>query len=444
MFVVRLLLCCLYAGAVHAAATCDRSPLLIRHVDIWSPDGVQRGREVFVSNGRIERISATRRSTPRGLRVIDGTGTVMLPGFVDAHLHFGFPGDRLKKADDHRWGAAATTGRQLLRSGVTSGRLHLADLRGGAMLRFDSQDDCAPMPRLRAGGPAFIPGAPAGDKDAVWGVTSPQDAADKVRREKSEGFEWIAIHDAFKFAPAELDAIVSTARQLGVRILGSGYSQPELDASLKIRADTVDYLDVSAEPQYAPQLLQAARAQPQLTFVVRLGIHQRFEAYSKNPQLIDDPVLYEFMAADVAAHLRTSVAKALADHDGGHAKAMNSAYPTIARKFAQLRASGIALAMGTDSGSPAHFHRDSIWWELRAWRDFGAPVNEALTAATVTAARALHDDAIGRIRLGGHADFVLYRGNLRESDLDSSRIVTVAKGGVLYVSDGEWVGPAPP
>jgi hypothetical protein len=237
----------------------------------------------------------------------------MLPGFVDAHLHFGFPGDQLKNADDHRWGAAATTGRQLLRSGVTSGRLHLSDLRSGAMLRSDSLDDCAPLPRLQAGGPGFIPGAPAGDESAVWGVTSPQDAADKVRREKSAGFEWIAIHNAFKFAPTELDAIVSTARELGVRILGSGYSQPELDASLEIRADTVDYLDVSAEAQYAPQLLEAARGQSQLTFVVRLGIHQRFETYRKNPKLIEDPVLYEFMAADVAAHLQASVAKALAD-----------------------------------------------------------------------------------------------------------------------------------
>jgi imidazolonepropionase-like amidohydrolase len=123
---------------------------------------------------------------------------------------------------------------------------------------------------------------------------------------------------------------------------------------------------------------------------------------------------------------------------------MNSAFPTVARKFIQLRASGIPLAMATDSGSPAHFHRDAIWWELRAWRDHGASVNEALTAATTTGARALHDDAIGRIRLGGRADFVLYRGNLQEGDLDSSRIVTVAKGGVLYVSKGEWVGPAPP
>src|SRR6185503_15626434 len=98
--------------------------------------------------------------------------------------------------------------------------------------------------------------------------------------------------------------IVTTARAEGLRILGSGYTQPELEASLALRADTIDYLDVSAQPEYAPALLDAARAQPELVWVARLGPHARYRAYQLDPSLIDKPLNYEYVPADVAEELR--------------------------------------------------------------------------------------------------------------------------------------------
>jgi hypothetical protein len=45
------------------------------------------------------------------------------------------------------------TARQLLRAGVTSGRLHLASLDDAIRLKARSQDPCAEVPRLQVGGP---------------------------------------------------------------------------------------------------------------------------------------------------------------------------------------------------------------------------------------------------------------------------------------------------
>jgi cytosine/adenosine deaminase-related metal-dependent hydrolase len=421
-----------------AAEDCDRSPLLVKHVDVWSPDRVQVNNDVLVIDGRIARISRSGRiKPPATARIIEGKGTIMLPGFIDAHVHFVYGGKGTSGPDDHRWGDAAVTGPQTLRAGVTSARLHLAELKNGAMLHADSQDDCAPLPRLQAGGPAFIPGSPTHDRLPVWGVTGPDDAAAKVRRLKDSGFDWIAIHEAQKFSPPERDAIVGTARALGLRILGSGYTQSELAASLALAPDTIDYIDVSAQPEYDPQLLELARQQRDLVWVARLGIHARFRAYQENPKLIDDPLNYELMSKEEAEVLRTSIHEAVADRSSSNSRRMDEAYPTLRRKFAQLRASGIPLAAGTDAGSPAHFHRDAIWWELRAWVQNGATVTEALRAATVNGAKALRDESIGTLKEGARADFLLFRGKLTEGRLDARRVERVVKGGVVHPVDGE-------
>ena len=130
-----------------AEASCDRSPLLVRNVSVWSPEGIRRGRDVLVAQGRIQSVSPTSRRAPADTRVIDGRGQTLLPGLIDSHLHLSFNGWRGARPGDHRWGAAAFTGPQNLSAGVTNGRLHLIDLKGGAMFRRESQDDCVPLPR---------------------------------------------------------------------------------------------------------------------------------------------------------------------------------------------------------------------------------------------------------------------------------------------------------
>jgi hypothetical protein len=442
--VLSSLALCLLSALVGA---CDRSSLLVRNVNVWSPDGIQRKRDVYIRDGRIQSMHHSR---PRAgavgevARVIDGLGATMLPGFIDSHLHLSYVGQQPSKPGDHRWGTAVVTGPQLLSAGVTSGRIHLLDLNQGAMLRAESQDDCSPLPRLQSAGPAFIPGTTQSYESAVWTVASLEDAADRVRRIKAAGFEWVAIHEAHKFSAGERDVILRTTRELGLRLLASGYTQKDLASSLPLEPDTIDYIDVSPAHEYAAGLIDSARAQPALTWVARLGVHSRFRAHQENPALIANPLNYEFVPPDEVARVKAAWEAEIADREGQHAKRMDGAFPTIRRKFQQLRASGIPLAAGTDAGSPANGHREAIWWELRSWVAYGATPAQALAAVTVNGARVLHDDSVGVIRAGGRADFVLYRGNVAAGEFDATKVTHVAKGGVLYVSDGRWVGPPPP
>jgi imidazolonepropionase-like amidohydrolase len=178
--------------------------------------------------------------------------------------------------------------------------------------------------------------------------------------------------------------------------------------------------------------------------VVRVGVHARYRAHQENPALIAKPLNFEFVPQAEVPDVRAAWEKEIADRDGPHARRMDGAFPTIRRKFRQLRESGIPLAAGTDSGSPANGHREAIWWELRSWVEYGATPKQALAAVTVNGARVLRDDSVGVIRPGGRADFVLYRGDVARGDFEAGKVTHVAKGGVLFVSDGKWVGPAPP
>jgi imidazolonepropionase-like amidohydrolase len=395
---VLLLTAGLWANAVAAAPVeCDRSPMLVKNVEFWTPRAKDPRRDVLIADGRIQEIAeAGSLKPPEQGRVLDGTGLLMLPGLVDLHTHFVFPspvglGERKDPAAD-----AQAIGRQMLASGVTSARVHLDSLEHATLLKTLAQDECAPMPRLQLGGPAFIPGAGTTDQYAVWGVTGVDDAIAKVRRGAELGFQWIAMHEIQKFSADERRAIVDTARSLKVRILASGYTQPEVQAALEIAPDTLDYLDVSATPEYPQVLLDALRAQKQLTWVARIGIHDRYRAYQDNPALIDLTSQYEFFDAATAQELKQAVHKAIADRDGQHAKRMDA----------------------TDVGSPGQFHRDAIWWEFNSWVSLGADVDTAVTAS-LNGAKVLYGEDAAGLRVGARADFVLCpAGTLRKRPID--------------------------
>jgi N-acetylglucosamine-6-phosphate deacetylase len=66
---------------------------------------------------------------------------------------------------------------------------------------------------------------------------------------------------------------------------------------------------------------------------------------------------------------------------------------------------------------------------------------EAVQAASSRSAALLTDPMIGRIQEGGRGDLVLLRSDLREGALTLDRVLLVAKGGVVFVRDGKWIGP---
>jgi cytosine/adenosine deaminase-related metal-dependent hydrolase len=426
------------AGAV-AAQPCA-PPLVVRNVNLWTPVGIVDGRDVVMRDGKVAAIEPTGRRREDGVRVIDGTGHTLLPGLVDAHLHFSIPGGLPPPLNGvPRTDAVAITGRQLLRSGVTSGRLHLTTIDEAIRLSREAAEPCAPLPRLQVGGPG-LSGAADRDVPAFQGARTAADAVAKVARASEAGLHWMAVHDADRFADGVGAALAAAARQRGIRLRAAGSTPAETTAALALKPGTLDYFDRTGAP-YPNAVLAAIRGHRDLVLVPTPGVPYRTQAYLTTPSRLEDPANFEFLSDTERAFVLANARTALAGADGERARGLA---PQLAGKLAQLRSTGVPMAVGTDAGSPLHFQAGAIWWELEAWRSTGTSHRDALVAATVNAARALRDPAAGRITAGGPADFVLYRGNAEEGAFELGRVLAVGKAGALFVADGRWVGPPVP
>jgi imidazolonepropionase-like amidohydrolase len=108
--------------------------------------------------------------------------------------------------------------------------------------------------------------------------------------------------------------------------------------------------------------------------------------------------------------------------------------PTLARKFQQLRESGVVLLVGTDSGVPGLFHSDSTWRELDTWVNrFGVPPMEAIRAATYWPAVQMGViDRVGTVSPGKRADVIAVRGDVLRNMNLLADVDLVIKGGVRY------------
>jgi imidazolonepropionase-like amidohydrolase len=424
-------------NAPAAAQGCDAPPVLIRNVGLWTRDGIVAGRDVLFRDGRVATVEPTRARTDTGVRLIDGTGHTLLPGLVDAHLHLSMPGGLpAGPGGASRTDTDEITGRQLLRSGVTSGRLHLTTVEDAVRLETRSADACVPLPRLQVGGPGFS-GAVTRDYPSFQGAKSVDDAVAKVAPVRAAGIDWIAIHEADRFAAGVLPALAGAARQGGIRLFAAGSTPAEIAAALAVNPDTLDYFDRTDQP-YPAATLDAIRAHRELVLVPTPGVPYRTVAYIARPALLEDAANFEFLSEADRAFVLDNAKKALTGSDADRAQRL---VPLMPGKFQQLRSLGLPMAVGSDAGSPLHFQAGAIWWELEAWRAAGVSHRDALVAATDGGARVLRATDIGRLAVGSRADFVLYRGNVEDGAFEQARVLAVGKSGVLYVTDGRWTGP---
>src|SRR4030081_3847068 len=70
--------------------TRGQGPMIIRGGDVVTPTGVEQA-DIVVADGRIAAIVAPG-TAPLDASTVDATGLLVLPGMVDAHVHFDEPG----------------------------------------------------------------------------------------------------------------------------------------------------------------------------------------------------------------------------------------------------------------------------------------------------------------------------------------------------------------
>lgn len=409
---------------------CDPSPLLLRNVSVFNGERLEAARDVLLASGRVARIARAGTIRHSG-RSLDGRGHTLLPGLVDPHLHLSIPGVPASENPE------LAAGRQLLRSGVTAGRLHLAPLEKARAAKRLALEPCSPLPFLQAGGPGIAGGVPDLDGPQYGGVKDAADARAKVRRIAEAGLDWVALHDIEKFSPDERSALLAEARHHRLRIFVAATTAEQARLGLELPADSLDYIDRTPAPAYPPELLAAWRKR-KVPAVPTLGVFALY-ASCRPPSSCPAAPPTSFLSAAAAEAAATRYRADLANHP--YVQEAAAFWPTLPRKLADLRATGAPVLLATDVGSPAHLHEGAIWWEMQTWKRFGVPPLEILRTVTARNAKFLGFADRGVLRPGAVADFVLYQGDPREGSFSLARVLAVGRAGALLVESGRWVGP---
>ncbi len=377
---------------------------------------------------------------PADSKVISTEGMSVLPGLWDMHVHLMINGH----ADYEHWDRTypaqfrdvimPASARQLLLAGVTGARDLGGPLDDSIAVRDAINAGRIPGPTLFVSGP-FIQKKPyPGTEQFRWGVDSPADARAKVRKIAEAGVDVVKLIDQDQMSEEEIHAIVDEAHRHGLPVVAHAHRPEEIRRGLAAGVDCFEHTGLAAAPEYPPDVIAALREQtanmaagPLFWTPTIEGLYN-FPYTVRNHEFIDGDAWHEGLPPEIVADIRGSLAH---PERIGYFQQTPQRWPTLQRKFQQLRENGALLLVGTDSGIPMKFHSGSTWNELDVWVNrLGVPAIDAIRAATYWPAVAMKADKdYGTVAEGKYADIIAVQGDVLKQVALLQRVDIVVKHG---------------
>jgi len=428
------------------------------------------GATVLMRGGKIE-CAGRDCAVPKGVETIDARGTWIVPGLVDAHVHFSQTGwadgrpDALDLRDRYPYERTSADLKahpeRFFRSQLCAGVTAVFDVGGYSWTVAMAHDPrhASRAPHVSAAGPLLstldhwlnLPG-----ERQFMVLKDAESARAGVAYLKAIGSDavkvWYIVNKDLPVAQTEpfVAAAGEQARQAGLPLIVHATGLAEAKAALRAGASFLVHSvgDMPVDDEF----LSLAKAHGTIycpTLTVLSG-YQRMNrsAASGTPPPVDDPggcVDPATLAriAETAKAGTKDIAERLARIDRRVAESDRYAFPNLKRVFD----AGIPIAMGTDAGNPLTLHGPSVYAEMEAMQAAGMTPIQVLTASTLGGARAMRrDKEFGTLEKGKDAD-VLVVGADPTADIRNLRQVRwVARAGVVrsaaelkaIVAAGKW------
>ena len=428
--VALLLTALIAAGGLAAQTPADTGVTVIRAGRVFDSErGVLTGpQEILVRHGAIIAIGASVKA-PEGARVVDLSAYTVLPGLIDAHTHLlyledpkaGLTLEGIKAVTVEGTPLRALHGAARARTFLAAGITTVRDLGNGGefgdvALRKAIEDGSVDGPRMITSGPGLsppggqFPGLVPGYESIAAGeyriVKGPEDAALAVQENVTFGAKVIKVYsnntpNPGSLSPAELDAIVATARRLGVRVAAHATD----DAAIW-RAAMAGVNSIEHGYQVADSTLK---------MMAERGVYL------------------------VPTDIDTALGRRYVERSGGGPEMLAGLNGFLQSEHDRLRRAvkaGVPIAAGSDMyidlGGPQGTEAKQV---LFSYIQAGLTPVQVLQAATINDARLLGmETRIGTLKPGRYADIIAVEGDPLADFAAMNRVVFVMKGGTVYLS----------
>lgn len=419
------------------------------------PDAV-----VVVRDGRIAAAGPRARvAIPDGAERIDAAGKWLVPGYIDAHVHFFQSGGLYTRPDALDLQAVVAYARDVanvranlddtlqrtLRSGITT----VVDF-GGPMWNFDVRAHAATTaksPDVAVAGPLIATWRPPVVADAqdppILLADTPERARALVREQAAHRPDFIKVwfvvnrgETPAQFLPT-VKAAIDEAHARGLR---AAVHATELETARAAVDAGADVLVHSVEDKPLDAALLAKLRERGIAYVPTLAVGQGYErVFAKAPAL--DASERAWGSPDAIASF-DDLNKLSPDYlpawlPQAWARGFAPRTPTVA--MANLKAAqdaGVRVAAGTDAGNIGTLHGASYFRELRLMTESGLTPAQVLSDATLGGAQLLKREAdLGTIETGKRADMVLLDADPLADVGNLARIYAVVKRGVVLAAD---------
>lgn len=407
---------------------------------------------VLVEDGRITSIGGDIGTAD----VVDLSGKWIIPGLIDAHVHFFQSGGLYTRPDvidlrhvvSYEDEIAALRARldETLARTFAAGITAVLDL-GGPPWVLELREHArslAAAPRIVAVGPLLATWAP---KEITGGaivlVETPDQAIAEVRRQAAQSVDMIKIWfirrgqgQPLAVAESWIAAAMDEAHRLGLRVAVHATQLETARSALALGADLlVHSIDDAA---LGDDLL--AELGDRVPYIPTLGV---YDAYWRvlGQSLGLNALDRRYGDADVLASLDdlSQMSREQRPHwlRFGDPPPIN---PLMLDNLASAHAAGVIVAAGSDAGNigtlpGAGFHR-----ELALMATAGLSPMAVLAAATRDAAKALGRDDIGILAPGLRADMVVLNADPLADIANAARIHRVIKDGIAHDPDAILAG----
>lgn len=419
---------------------------------------------VVINGNKIERVAVGKQDAATLGKQISCVGKFILPGYIDAHVHFFQSADLFTRPDVADFNSIRPykdevawikshlddTFARYIRSGITS----VVDV-GGPMWNFEVRKKAnatAKAPRVAVAGPLISSVSrdklDLGDPPIVK-IDTPDQARQFVRKMAEKKPDLVKIwyivdkdHPVDAFRPI-VRATVEESHAHKIRV---AVHATELETARAAVEEGADVLVHSVTDQPIDDAFVKLLKDRHIVLCPTLVVFERY-GRTFSHQLNLTPEEQKWGNPEVIASLDVTkipqdklpqrVKDALADPKAALDR-IKKTYDVALPNLKKLENAGVTIAAGTDAGNIGTIHGPALFREFQLMKEAGLTPMQILQCATANGAKLFGGETgahIGKLENGYFADLVILNSNPLDDITNASDVDTVIKDGVAYPAD---------